>query len=249
VSTTAAWPDGAIPPGAAGPTPAEVMEAVVSFLADALAANAALQAVAPGAAFVAPVWPELAGLPASGPAATAFMVGATQILTRAGLPAAAGAFATSSPAVDWQACADGAFAVLSCLLAGAALVTGAGTLSGGTVFSPDQLVADSEIHSWCAAIAAGITVDDETLAVDAIKQVDICGNFLGQKHTRRHMKDVWRPRLLDRTAWDAWVAGGRQGAPEKASELAGSLLSGHEVEPLDSETAATLERIIAAAGL
>jgi trimethylamine--corrinoid protein Co-methyltransferase len=249
VSATAAGPDRATPTGAGDPSPAEVTEALVSYLADGLAANAALQAVAPGAAFVAPVWPALAGLPAAGPAATAFMVGATQVLTRAGLPAAVGAFATAAAGVDWQACSDGAFAVLACRLAGAALLTGAGTLSGGAVFSPRQLVADCEIHSWCSAIAAGISVDDETLAVDAIKQVGVGGNFLGQKHTRRHMKDVWRPRLLDRTSWDVWAAGGRQGAPEKASELARSLLTGHSVDPLDSETAATLERIIATAGL
>ena len=63
------------------------------------------------------------------------------------------------------------------------------------------------------------------------------------------MKDVWRPRLLDRASWDAWVAGGRQGAAERAAELAGTLLAGHEAEPLDAEPAATLERIIATAGL
>lgn len=249
---SAVAPASAVAPVAAAlgePSPAGVTEALVAYLADVFAANAALQAVAPGAAYIAPVWPALAGLPLAGPGATAFMVAATQVLTRAGLPAAAAAFATSAPTVDWQACTEGSFAVLSCLLAGAALVTGAGTLSNGTVFSPSQLVADSEIFSWCRAIAAGIPVDDETLAVEAIRQVDICGNFLGQKHTRRHMKDVWRPRLLDRAPWDAWVAGGRHGASEKASELAGSLLAGHAVEPLDSETVATLERIIATAGL
>ena len=49
-------------------------------------------------------------------------------------------------------------------------------------------------------------------------EVDICGNFLGQRHTRRHMKDVWRPRLLDRSMWDAWIASGREGAYEKATD-------------------------------
>lgn len=226
-----------------------VTDALVRYLADVLAANAAVQGAAPGAAFVAPVCPALAGLPATGPETTAFMVAATQVLARAGLPAAAGAFATSAPGVDWKAGTEGSFAVLACLMAGAALVTGAGTLCGGADFSPAQLVADAEIHSWCAKVAAGIPVDEETLAVDVIRQVDACGNFLGQKHTRRHMKDVWRPRLLDRTAWDAWVAGGRKGAAEKAVELAGTLLAQHEVALLDAETEAKLQRIIATAGL
>ena len=49
------------------PSPADVTEALVAYLADVLAANAALQAVAPGAAYFAPVWPALAGLPRSAP--------------------------------------------------------------------------------------------------------------------------------------------------------------------------------------
>lgn len=229
--------------------PAALTEAVVACVADVLAANAAIQALAPGAAYIAPVWPALAGSPAAGPEAATFVVAATQVLTRAGLPVAARVFATSAAATDWLACTDGSFAALSAAAAGAALLTGAGTLRDGGVFSPRQLVADAEIHSWCVAVAAGIPVDDETIAVDAIKEVGIGGNFLGQKHTRRHMKDVWRPRLLDRSMWDAWVAGGRRGAADKAAELAGVLLAQHEVSPLDGERAATLERIIAAAGL
>ena len=233
----------------AGASATDVTGALIRFVADVLAANAAIQALAPGAAFIAPVWPELAGLPATGPDAAVFIVAATQVLTRIGLPVAAAAFATCAAAPDWLACTDGSFAALSAAAAGAALLTGAGTLRGGAVFSPRQLVADAEIHSWCTSVTAGIPVDDETLAVDAIKEVGIGGNFLGQKHTRRHMKDVWRPRLLDRSPWDAWVAGGRQSAADRAAEVAIGLLAEHEVEPLDAERAATLERIIATAGL
>ena len=231
------------------PTPATLTKAIVAFVADVLAANTAFQALAPGAAFIAPVWPALAGLPAAGPDAAIFIVAATQVLTRAGLPVCAAAYATSAAEPDWLACTDGSFAALSAAAAGASLLTGAGTLCGGAVFSPRQLVADAEIHSWCVAVATGIPVDDETLSVDTIKQVGIGGNFLGQRHTRQHMKDVWRPRLLDRTSWDAWVADGRPGAADRAAELAGALLAAHEVDQLDSEPAATLERIIATAGL
>jgi trimethylamine--corrinoid protein Co-methyltransferase len=227
----------------------ELTDAVVGYVADVLVANAAVQALAPGAAFIAPVWPALAGLPAAGPEAATFIVAATQVLVWAGLPVAAHVFATSAAEPDWLACTDGSFAALSAAAAGASLLTGAGTLCGGAVFSPRQLVADAEIHSWCVAVAAGIPVDDETVSVDTIKQVGIGGNFLGQRHTRQHMKDVWRPRLLDRTSWDAWVADGRPGAADKAAELAGALLAAHEVDQLDSEPAATLERIIATAGL
>jgi trimethylamine--corrinoid protein Co-methyltransferase len=108
---------------------------------------------------------------------------------------------------------------------------------------------DSEIFSWNAFIAAGIEVDDETIAIDAIKQVGIGGNYLSQRHTRRHMKEVWRPRLLDRTMWDAWIASGREGAYEKASAHAEQLLAEHTPVPLGAEARGVIERIIAGPGL
>jgi trimethylamine--corrinoid protein Co-methyltransferase len=92
-------------------------------------------------------------------------------------------------------------------------------------------------------------VDDETIAIDAIKQVGIGGNYLGQRHTRRHMKEVWRPRLLDRSMWDAWVASGREGAYEKATALVDQLLAEHTPVPLGAQARGVIERIIAGPGL
>ena len=63
------------------------------------------------------------------------------------------------------------------------------------------------------------------------------------------MKDVWRPRLLDRSMWDAWVASGREGSYEKATELVDKRLTEHEVSPLGDEVNGTLARIVAEAGL
>ena len=108
---------------------------------------------------------------------------------------------------------------------------------------------DTEIYSWNAMIARGVPVDDESIALDAIKDVGVGGNFLSQRHTRRHMRDVWRPRLLDRSMWDAWVASGREGAYEKATALVRQLLGEHEVAPLPDQVRATVERIVAEAGL
>ena len=228
---------------------ADVAAALVRHHAGVLAACAAIQAAAPGAPFMYFADPALAGLPPAGPEAAMFQIAATQLAAHVGLPVVAGGMATASHEPDWQACTQNAFASLSTAAARADLTLGAGTLGGGYAFSAQQLVMDSEIFSWNAFIAGGIAVDKETIALDAIKQVDICGNFLSQRHTRRHMKDVWRPRLLDRSMWDAWVASGREGAYEKATELAGKLLAEHEVLPLGDEVSGTLARIVAEAGL
>ncbi|MCX6364936.1 MAG: trimethylamine methyltransferase family protein, partial [Actinobacteria bacterium] len=228
---------------------ADLAAALVRHHAGVLAACAAIQATVPGAPFFYVADPALAGLAAGSPAAAMFQIAATQLAAHIGLPVSAVGMTTGSHEPDWQACTQNAFAALSTMAAGADLTAGAGTLGGGSVFSAQQLVMDSEIYSWNARIVAGVMVDEETIALDAIERVGIGGNFLGQRHTRKHMNDIWRPRLLDRSMWDAWVASGKEGAYEKASELVDKHLAEHRVLPLGDEVTETLARIVAEAGL
>jgi len=90
----------------------------------------------------------------------------------------------------------------------------------------------------------GIVVDAETLALEVIKSVGPGGNFLTQKHTRAHMRELWRPRLFDRRPYDAWEAAGRDGARQWAGQRAGELLQSHQPAPLEEGLAKELEEII-----
>ena len=229
--------------------PADLGPVLIHHHAGVLAGCAAVQAAVPGAAFFYAADPAAAGLPPAGPPAALFQLAAAQLAAHVGLPIVAGGLRTTSHEPDWQACEQDAFASLGTTAAGADVTGGAGLLGAATAFSPQQLVMDSEIFSWNAKIAAGIDVQDETIAIDTIKQVGIGGNYLGQRHTRRHMKDVWRPRLLDRSMWDAWIASGKEGAYEKATALAGQLLAEHACVPLGAEARGVIERIVAGPGL
>lgn len=235
---------------AAGPgaEPRDLGCMLVRHHAGVLAGCAAVQAEAPQAPFFYVADPAAAGIVA-GPAASLFLLAAAQLAAHVGLPLVAGGLRTSSHEPDWQACQQGASAVLSTTLAGADITGGAGTLGAGTAFSLQQLVMDSEIFSWNASMAAGIPVADETLALDVIGTVGIGGNYLGQRHTRRHMRDVWRPRLLDRSMHEAWVAAGKKGAYEKATAIAERLLAEHRVPLLTSEARGVIERVITGPGL
>ena len=223
--------------------------ALVRHHAGVLAGCAAVQAAAPGAPFFYVADPAAAGLPPAGPQASLFQLAAAQLAAHVGLPLVAGGLRTASHEPDWQACQQDAFVSMTTTASGADVTGGAGLLGAAAAFSPQQLIMDTEIFSWNAKIATGIDVNGETIALDAIKQVGIGGNYLGQRHTRRHMKDVWRPRLLDRSMWDAWVASGREGAYEKATALAGRLLAEHAAVPLGAEALGVIERIVAGPGL
>ena len=236
-------------PASASPAPSDLAAVLVRHHAGVLAGCAAVQAAAPGAPLLYPADPATAGLPGAGPTAALFQLGAAQLAAHVGLPLVAAGMRTGGHEPDWQACTQDVFASLCTTAAGVDVTGGAGSLGAGAAFSAQQLVMDAEVFSWNAKISLGIDVQEESIALDAIKQVGIGGNFLGQRHTRRHMKDVWRPRLLDRSMWDVWVASGKEGAYEKATRLAEGVLAGHEVAPLADEVSGTLERIIAEAGL
>jgi len=225
---------------AAGPVcaaaPAELQAALTLAHASVLAALTVVQSAAPGAPFLYCADFDVLGWESAAPGAQRlpsalsgaerllFALGAAQLAAHCGLPFVGTDLVTDAHEPDWQASTQNSFAALNATLSGAGLVAGAGLLYGGEVFSAQQLVMDSEIFSVAARISAGIEVDDETIALATIQKVGIGGNYLSERHTRAHMKTVWRPRLLDRSPWDSWVQGGRQGSYDKAGELVASIL-------------------------
>jgi trimethylamine--corrinoid protein Co-methyltransferase len=125
------------------------------------------------------------------------------------------------------------------------MLLGAGLLHGSRILSYEMLVMDAEIWSLVRAMHRRIVVDDETLALDAIRAVGPGGNFLAHKHTKKHMRELWLPTLMDRRPYGVWEEK-RDGAREWAREKAQALLRDHHPAPLDPRLAAELRRIIAA---
>jgi len=160
------------------------------------------------------------------------------------VPLSMGAFATGAKQPDWQAAFDNVFAGLMPVLSGAEILKGAGMLYGSRIFSYEQLLLDCEIYSAMRAVAGGIPVSDETLALDVIKAVGVGGNFIAHKHTRQHIADLWQPRFIDRRPYSAWEAD-HQGAREWANQKARWILENHQPAPLDGRLSAELSRIIA----
>lgn len=216
--------------------------------AGVLSACRLVQEAAPGAPFIYAV-PPAGGLASDAEEPALFVLAALQLASHVGLPVCCASLATRAVEAGWRACTDNALAVLSAAAAGGPLLVGAGTLAGGAVFSPQALVMDAELFSWNARIADGIAIDAERLAVSEIEQVGIGGNYLGRRHTRTHAREVWRPRILDRSPWDAWEASGRAGAPERAEAVSRDYLNSFTPTPLGRAEQENLSRIVAESGL
>lgn len=161
------------------------------------------------------------------------------------VPLSMGAFATGAHEPDWQAAVDNSFSSFMASLTGSDMLLGCGLLHGSRILSYEQMVLDCEIYSIVHKVMEGIVINEETLALDVIKSVGPGGNFLTQKHTRAHMRELWRPRLFDRRPYDAWEAAGRTGARQAAALRARDLLQSHQPAPLEEGLAQELAQIIA----
>jgi trimethylamine--corrinoid protein Co-methyltransferase len=161
-----------------------------------------------------------------------------------GIPLSMGAFATGAKRPDWQAAFDNVFAGFMPVLTGADLLQGAGMLYGSRIFSYEQLLLDCEIYSAIRLVADGIPVNDETLAMDVVKDVGVGGSFMAHRHTREHVTHLWQPRFMDRRPYSAWEADGK-GPREWANEKARQILENHQPVPLDLKLSSELSLIIA----
>jgi trimethylamine--corrinoid protein Co-methyltransferase len=87
-------------------------------------------------------------------------------------------------------------------------------------------------------------VNEETLALEAIRNVGPGGHFLNQKHTRTHM----RTSLVRGITHELDEKSKYRNPREAARERIRGILENHHPEPLEKARQDELTRILAAAG-
>ena len=86
-------------------------------------------------------------------------------------------------------------------LAGANVIYGLGMLEMGITFDLTQLVIDNEIAEMIKFTLNGIPVNDETLAVNVIREMGIGKDYLSHESTYQHRASQSRAQLMDRRTW------------------------------------------------
>ncbi|TFG69322.1 MAG: hypothetical protein E4H27_07220 [Anaerolineales bacterium] len=120
-------------------------------------------------------------------------------------------------------------------LAGANLIYGLGMIEMGMTFDFGQLVLDNEVARMVKHVVNGIPVNDETLAVDVIKEIGIGKDFLSHDSTYRHMRSLSAPMIFDRKMREDWEQAGQTDIYTKATEKAIEILETHIPEPLPED--------------
>jgi len=146
---------------------------------------------------------------------------------------------------DGQSMIERVFNTLLPALAGANIVSGAGSLEHTYTLDPVQLVIDDEILGMTYRMLRGFEVNDDTLGLDALARVGPGGNFLADKHTLKYFKaEYFRPHIFNRRSREIWQSEGERDLNENARQRAITILREHKPSPLAEDIVNELDSII-----
>ncbi len=182
----------------------------------------------------------------SAPEATLLRAVQGQMAGFYGMPAWFGSGATTAKEPGAQSAYENTLAMMTAYLCGADVTFGTGLLDGSRILCHENMVIDDEVFAMVTRLLNGIAVNDETLAVDLIKEVGFEGEYLFKPHTRAHVRELWSARLGETRTYQAWRDAGSQSTVERAREQVGDLLA-TEQSPFPEDLGAELDAIIAAA--
>lgn len=163
-----------------------------------------------------------------------------------GLPQVGSGGSSDSKITDEQAATEGAGGVLFDILTGADLNFDVGAMEMGLTHSALLMTMMDERIGEERRMLEGVSTDDESLALDALREAGIGGNFLASPHTLRHFRNLWTPTL---TSWESrrdWQAAGAKTLGQRVRERTLELIGTHRPEPLAEETLAAMRAVIEA---
>jgi len=151
---------------------------------------------------------------------------------------------SDSKILDSQAAADTQWSVLVALLAGTNLNHDVGYLESGLAASPELIVLADEIISASRRFVAGVRLDSEALALEAIQAVGPGGEFMSHDHTLAHWRELWLPRTFDRQRLEPWQERGAKSAEARLRERTLALLDEHQAPALPAAVEREIDVIL-----
>jgi trimethylamine--corrinoid protein Co-methyltransferase len=159
------------------------------------------------------------------------------------IPLSMGSFATGAKEPNWQAGIENSLSTFMASVVMSDMLLGVGFLHGSRIWSYAEMMMDCEIFDIVRQMMKGIIVDDEALALETIAAVGPGGNFLSQKHTLKHMRDLFLPQFMDRRPFNEWETK-KDDARDWALAKALKTLETHQPDPLDDGIKSEMSKVI-----
>ena len=227
-------------------TPVTLAAALSQQNAEALAGIALTQMVRPGAPVVYGGFTSNVDMKSGAPAfgtpenAKATLAGG-QLARRYNLPYRS-SNSSASNVVDAQAAYESQMSIWAAVMGHANMVYhGAGWMEGGLTASFEKIVLDAEMLQMMAEVLVPLEVTEETLGLDAIREVGPGGHFFGAAHTlARYETAFYQPMLADWRNYETWEEAGAETATQRATAIWKTLLAAYEAPPLEPAVAEAL---------
>lgn len=233
--------------------PVTMSGAVALSIAEALAAVALLEYIAPGCPVAIGTFTSNVDMKSGAPAfGTPEYMRATQMTGQLvrfyGVPMrASGVCAANVP--DGQAMWETSNSLWSAVQSRTNMVYhAAGWLEGGLIASPEKFVMDCEVLQMIQRYFEEATwaTRDEDLAFDAIREVGAGGHYFGIQHTQdRYQQAFYQPFVSDWRNYEAWAADGSVWTVERAHRIYKQILAEFEAPAMPGEHLEELQRFVA----
>jgi trimethylamine---corrinoid protein Co-methyltransferase len=202
--------------------PVTVAGALAQQNAEALAGIAFTQIVKPGAPVVYGGFTSNVDMKSGAPAfgtpeyMKAAMVGG-QLARRYRVPYRS-SNACAANTVDAQSAWESVFSLWGAINGGANFILhSAGWMEGGLTASFEKTIVDVDLLQMIAEFLEPLTIDDDTLAMDAMREVGPGGHYFGTAHTQsRYQTAFYAPLLSDWRNFESWRDAGSPTAIDKA---------------------------------
>lgn len=159
------------------------------------------------------------------------------------LPLLGTAGVTESKTVDEQLAIEGTFLIYNAMLDGGHMTHDIGFMDSALTTHLDAITMEDEIVSYARRIERGFDIDEETLALDVIKEVGPKGEFLTSDHTAENFKEVWYPTLLDHHIYQQWAIESKD-MRTRIHEKTSKILDEHVPEKLSDEILTKIDSVL-----
>jgi trimethylamine--corrinoid protein Co-methyltransferase len=250
----AGWPMYLLQGTAIGATgPATVAGTVVVNLAELLSLLVLIQLLKPGTRVhvASDTYPQnmRSGAPGFGRISCSLVKAVENQMTRRyGIPRRdSSGGPVNSKKSDFQTGYERSLNALVSALSGSNLISMHSALYGEMAAHPVQAIMDDDVAGMIGRFIEGVTVDDETIALDLIEKVGpIPGNYLNTAHTREQWRrEQFIPRAADDLTYPEWSRSGKKDCLDYARGVMEEILSSHKVSiSLTSSQKAEIGRIL-----
>ncbi|MEZ5637233.1 MAG: trimethylamine methyltransferase family protein [Burkholderiaceae bacterium] len=179
------------------------------------------------------------------PAIGSMVIG--QLARRLGLPLRCAGSFTTSKLPDGQAMQESVMSMLSAVHCGANFILhSAGFLDGLLSMSYEKFMMDADFCGALHSYLAGVTVDDNTLAIDAFKEVGPGSHFLGCAHTMANYTTAFFDSTIsDDRPWETWSEDGSSDSAKRANTRWKASLAEYQAPAIDEAVDESLRDYVA----